>query len=157
MLIGIVAGIIVLIVVALVVTLTTPEPTYLAEDNPEGVAHNYILALQRKEYGRAYGYLSQLLPGYPDSVEIFTQTVLANSYTFRIGSSEIVEVDSTTITGDYAEVWVSVTRFRSGDLFDSGVYSRSYKLELRLINGDWKIAGGNRYFRSCWGKEDGCD
>ena len=47
-LIGIVAGIILLIIVALVVTLSRPEPTYQPEDTPEGIAHNYLLALQKE-------------------------------------------------------------------------------------------------------------
>ena len=47
-LIAIVAGIILLIIVAFVVALAKPEPTYQAEDTPEGVAYNYLLALQRK-------------------------------------------------------------------------------------------------------------
>lgn len=59
MLIAIVIGIVLLVVIALAITLTRPEPTYQAEDNPEGITHNYLLALQKKDYERAYVLLSK--------------------------------------------------------------------------------------------------
>jgi hypothetical protein len=64
-LIGIVVGIVLLVVAAFVITLARPEPTYQVEGTPESVAHNYLLALQKEDYQRAYGYLSPTLKGYP--------------------------------------------------------------------------------------------
>ncbi len=95
-LIAIVAGIVLLIVVALVVTLTRPEPIYQAEDTPEGVAHNYLLALQKEEYERAYGYLSPTLEGYPASADRFVEDVEDNSWSFRLNTDTTLAIKSTT-------------------------------------------------------------
>ncbi len=32
---------------------------YIAEDTPDGVVHNYIVALLQEDYDRAYGYLAE--------------------------------------------------------------------------------------------------
>ena len=58
LLVGIVVGMIVLIIVALVIAVNRPEPEFQIEDSPEGIAHNYLLALQQSDYARAYDYLS---------------------------------------------------------------------------------------------------
>lgn len=56
LLIDIVAGIAVLVLVAFVITLGRSQPTYQAEDTLEGVAYNYLLAIQKQDFERAYGY-----------------------------------------------------------------------------------------------------
>src|ERR1700690_3007338 len=60
-LIGILIGIGVLIVVALAIFFTRQnKQTYVSDSAPEGVVHNYVLALLNKDYGKAYGYLADL-------------------------------------------------------------------------------------------------
>src|SRR3990172_9629643 len=80
---AIVAGVIVLVVVAFVVAFTRPEPTYQSEDSPEGITHNYLLALQQKDYERAYRYLSPELPHYPPDIDKFMADVQSQDYNFR--------------------------------------------------------------------------
>ncbi len=59
-LIGIVAGILTLIVFTIAVYfIRSRMQTYTAEDAPEGVVHNYVLAVFHHDYQRAYGYLSE--------------------------------------------------------------------------------------------------
>ena len=43
------------------------EQTYLPETTPENISRNYVLALQRKDYQKAYGYLQQTeeTPSFP--------------------------------------------------------------------------------------------
>jgi hypothetical protein len=63
-LIGIVAGVVILVVAVLAIALLRPnQPSYEPDDTAEGVAHNYLLALQLEDYGRAQGCLSRSLPG----------------------------------------------------------------------------------------------
>ncbi len=155
-LIAIVAGIVLLIVVALVVTLTRPEPIYQAEDTPEGVAHNYLLALQKEEYGRAYGYLASTLKGYPVSTEEFTEHVQDNSWRFRLNTDTTLSVESTKITGSRATVKVRESRFRGGDLFDSGQSTYVFEMELKLEDDAWRIVDSDYYFARCWEREEGC-
>jgi hypothetical protein len=154
-LIGIVVGIALLIVVALVVTLR--QPTYQAENTPEGVAHNYLLALQKEEYERAYGYLSPTLKGYPASVEEFSEHIHDHSWRFRLGTDTTLSVGLARITGNSATVTVRESRFRGGDLFDSGQSTSVFKMELYLEDSEWKIVNSSYYFARCWNQEKGCE
>ncbi len=155
-LIGIVAGIVLLIVVALVVTLTRPEPRYQVEDTPEGVAHNYLLALQKEEYERAYGYLSPTLKGYPASPDKFAEHVQDDSRRFRLDTDTTLSIKSTTVTGSRATVTVCESRFHGGDLFDSSQYTYVFEMELGLEDDGWKIVDSDYYFARCWEREEGC-
>lgn len=155
-LIGIVAGIILLIILALVMTLSKPAPEYQVDNTPEGVAHNYLLALQKEEYERAYSYLSPKLSGYPPTLDRFTIQVSRNSWSFRLTEGVTLSVESAKITGNTAIVTVHESRFREGDLFDSGQTSNTFNMNLRFENGEWKIYGSPYYFVWCWGYEKGC-
>ena len=59
-LIGILAGIGVLITAALVVFFIRQGDgqTYMGENTPDGIVHNYVLALQQGDFQKAYGYLA---------------------------------------------------------------------------------------------------
>jgi len=155
-LIGIVAAIVLLIVVALVVTLTLPGLTYQAEDTPEGVAHNYLVALHKEEYERAYSYLSPSLDGYPASAEEFAGHVQDYYWRFRLNTDTTLSVESAKITGSLATVRVRESRFRSGDLFDTGQSTSFFEMELQLEDGEGKIVDADYYFALCWKREEQC-
>ena len=58
---GILVGIAVLVATALVVFFIRQDTqSYVAEDAPEGVVHNYVLAVLNDDYEKAYGYLAEL-------------------------------------------------------------------------------------------------
>lgn len=149
LLIGIVVGIVLLVVAAFAVTLFRREPAFQAEDNPEGVAHNYLLALQREDYERAYGYLSSTLEGRPVSVKRFIED--AESY-YRSWSATdtTLAVESAKVTDDGAVVTVRESRFYGGDLFDSSQHTSVFEMELQLEDGEWKIVDSDRYFAWAW-------
>jgi len=152
-LIGIVAGILLLVIVAFAVALSKPKPTYLTDDTPEGVAFNYLFALQQKDYERAYGYLAPTLPGYPRDVEALANDVRDNSWRFNgVNDSSItLEVDSVEINGKRADVKIRETRFYEGDLFSSGQYTNTFNMTLRQDKtGMWKIVESDRYWHYCW-------
>ena len=155
-LIGIVIGIVLLIVVALIVTLAQPEPAYQTEDTPEGVTYNYLLALQREEYERAYGYLSPTIKGYPASAEKFIEHIHVYSWNFRLDTDTTLSVESVKISGSNATVTVRESRFRGGDLFDSSQSTMVFDTELHLEDSEWKIIYSHYYFASCWVREKGC-
>ena len=160
-LIAIVGGIVLLVVIALVITLTRPEPTYKPEDTPAGIAHNYLLALEREEYERAYGYLSPNLESYPRSLNAFTREIADNPWQFRTNTAASLAVGETKIIGDFATATIHETRFRGGDLFDgvfdSGQGRYAFEMDLELIAGEWKIVDSLYYFAWCWNHEDGCE
>jgi hypothetical protein len=157
-LIGIVVGIILLVGVAFAVALWRPKPTYQPEDTPEGIAHNYLFALQQKDYARAYSYLSPALEGYPASTEKFTDDL--NEYAWQIRNLDdeatTLSVEKADITGDRAVVSVNETRFYQGGLFDSNQYTTPFAMTLHRENGVWKIIASDSYWASCWDDEKGC-
>ena len=147
MLIGIVGGIVLLVIVALVSTLTQPPAEYQPEDSPSGVVHNYLLALQDEDHERAHRYLSTSLRCYPATVAEFTADVRGNSWAFgRYDEGSSVAVEDATVHGDRATVEVAQTRFRGGDLFQSGQSFNRFDVELVLEEDQWRIINADRYF-----------
>lgn len=157
-LIGIVTAVVVLVVVVLALALLRPnQPTYQPDDTPEGVAHNYLLALQLQEYERAYEYLLPTLPGYPHSLDSFQRDVEKNRWSFGSYDDDVsLAVESTNVSGDRATVVVRRTRFTRGGLFDSGQNSYTFEMTLRQEEGMWKVADSDRYWTDCWTSSRGC-
>jgi hypothetical protein len=155
-LVGIVVGIVVLVIVAFVVTLTRPEPTYQPEDTPEGVVHNYLLALQKEDYERARGYLSPTLDGYPANADDFAEAVADYSWRFRLDTDVTLAVESARVTGSRATVKVRESRFRGGGLLDNNQSTMLFDVELQLEETGWKITDGDYYFATCWQNNKGC-
>ncbi len=149
-LIGIVVGVVLLIVVALIFVMQ--PSSYLAEDTPEGVVHNYLLALQEGDYARAHGYLYSRLPGYPSPKKF--ESDVRDSYYFRYISSETFSVDSSNIKGIRATVTVQRTRFYEGSILDSGQSTYTFKVYLIKVGEAWRIDDADRYFGYCWDR--GC-
>ena len=136
---GILIGIGVLVVVALAVFFTRQDTqTYVAENTPEGVVHNYVLAILNREYERAYGYLADLenKPTY----EEFRRPFL-NGYVNPDNSA--VDVGSSQISGDEASVEVTQI-YNSSDPFSTR-YRDVQKAILVSQNGDWKLSSMPAY------------
>ena len=145
---GIVIGIVLLVGVAFAVALTRPKPDYREEDTPEGVAHNYLLALQQEDYERAYGYLSTSMSDYPLSLRIFTDDI-ENYSDADVNSTTQVDTPA-TIKGDRATVKVQHTRFYQGGLFSSRSYSSTFDMTLVKEEGKWRIIASDRYWSWRW-------
>ena len=157
-LIGIVVGVIILLVIAFVLALQQPQPSYQPDDTPENVVHNYLLALQKREYERAYSYVSPTLAGYPDSVDQFINDISRNNWQFsnlEEGTSTVMVVSSDE-TGDRAEVSVRENSYYNRGLFDN--YQRQSMFEVRLQReaSRWKIIAAEAYWLWCWDDTAGC-
>jgi hypothetical protein len=134
-LMGIIIGIVVLVVVAIVVVLSRGQETYMADDRPAGVVHNYFLALQKQDYDQAYQYLSDELDNKPDLDRFITSVD-----NFRNRSEASLEIGQSSVTNDRAQVDVAITTYSGGGLFDSGSYTSRYTAHLRLNdNGAWRL------------------
>lgn len=132
-LLGILAGIAVLVLVALIVFFVRPDRLDYAEaDTPDGVFHNYIVALHLKDYEKAYSYLAEA--EYKPTLDEFSQAFLLNHVT---PSSAGVEVVSAQISGENASVQVSLLHNPS-DPFSSGYRGSDYASLVRQ-DGQWKI------------------
>jgi len=155
-LIAIVAGVILLIVITLAVIFLKPEPTYQSEDSPEGIVHNYILALKNEDYGRAYSYISKELPEYPKDLPEFTEAIDIYYWDFDSDNNITWTMDSVSYHGSEAIVTVSVTHYYDPFFFEHNYYSSTFHMWLELDEGKWAITDAEDYFIRCWTMETGC-
>jgi hypothetical protein len=138
-LIGILAGIVVLIAAALIVFFTRQDrASYAPEQAPEGVVHNYVLAVLNKDYEKAYGYLAEL-----ENKPTFAQFRQAFAVGRLIPGSSGVKIGSSEVTGDSASVEVSMV-YTPGDPFSTGSENLG-SAQLVRENGDWKISSMPTY------------
>jgi hypothetical protein len=132
-LIGIVIGIVLLVIAAIVVVLARGQnEEYVADDTPAGVVHNYFLAVQQKEFDKAYNYLSDEIEAKPTLDEFIASVDNQNESALKIGA---VNIDN-----NRARVEVAITNYYGGGPFDSGRYTNQETTYLRQDdNGNWKI------------------
>lgn len=152
-LLGIVGGVVVLIVVALVLVWQTPAALdYQAEDMPEGVAMNYLLALQREEYERAYNYLAPDLPHYPADAGKFFVDVQPSCFNNRERSEDLA-IEDVNIVGQQAIVtMVETVYYGEPNLFSSNSYKREVAVTLKQIDGRWYVSKSERCWFADWTK-----
>jgi hypothetical protein len=106
--------------------------TYLSDNTPQTVVHNYILALQKKDFQRAYNYLDEK-EGKPSFTQ-FHQAFINNQLNTSTAAAQIGEV---TITGD--EATVSLTLLQSGGGPFADTYRSSQAATTVRQSGTWKI------------------
>lgn len=136
---GILVGIGVLVVLALVVFFArSNSQSYLPDDTPEGVVHNYVLAIINRDYEKAYSYLADLKnkPTYED----FRSSFL-NGYVNPDNTA--VDVGTSENSGDEASVEVAQI-YNPSDPFSSG-YRDVQRALLVKQNGAWKISSMPAY------------
>lgn len=132
-LVGILVGIGVLVVVALVLFFTRQDrQEYVSEETPEGVVHNYALAIYREDYEKAYGYLAEAehKPTYNEFRQAFFNH-------FVDPSNAGLELGETEIAGDEAYVTVYLI-YNPSDPFSSS-YRNTETARLERQSGQWKL------------------
>ncbi|WP_298816081.1 hypothetical protein [Chloroflexus sp.] len=155
-LLGIVGGSILLIIVAVVVVFTRANPEYRSGSNPDDVVFNYILALERGDYERAYSFLSPALPGYPRSAQAMRQQL---QRPFPSEEDVSYDIASVTINGDQATVTArEIVIYRGSGLFGGGQSTSTYTFELQQTPDGWRLIGSSnwRVWQWCWTQEGGC-
>lgn len=132
-LIGILAGILLLVAAALVLFFVRQDRAdYVADDTPEGVVHNFALAILGEDYQKAYGYLAE--HEYKPSYEKFREAFF-NRYINPGGAG--LEIGEAEIQDDEAIVELFVV-YGPSDPF-SGNYRSSEIARLVRQDGQWKI------------------
>ena len=137
---GILIGIAVLVVIALAVFfLRQGSQSYVSEEAPEDVVHNYVLAVLKEDYEKAYGYLANLdnKPTYEQFRDAFlTGVVNPNNSAVDIGNSEISD--------DTASVEVALI-YNPSDPFSTG-YRDLQRALLIKQDGAWKLSSMPGYY-----------
>jgi hypothetical protein len=139
-LVGILIGIAILIVVALAIFfIRRDQATYISEATPDGVVHNYVLAILNRDYQKAYSYLADLdhKPDIAEFKQAFTTGRLSPS-------TDGIKVGQVVVTGDTATVQISIV-YTPGDPFGSDGSNNVGSAQLVQQNGAWKISAMPTY------------
>lgn len=156
LLFGIVIGIVALVIAAFAVLLLRPRLEYVADDTPEHIVHNYLLALQREDYDRAYGYLQPDIAGYPRSVDRFRADINQNQWQFNIDQDRSTfEIAPAAINATFATVRVTQRVFYGEGLFGSS-YDSDFSVSLRQAGPAWKITESDQFWYPCWSDRGSC-
>ncbi len=137
---GILVGIAVLVVVAVVIFFIRKDTqSYISDNAPEGVVHNYVLAVLNDDYQKAYGYLADLenKPTYEQFRDSFIQgKTNPNNSAVDIGKSQV--------NGDTAYVEVAMI-YNPSDPFSTG--SRDVQRAILVQqSGAWKLSSMPSYY-----------
>ncbi len=130
---GILIGIVILVVAALGVFFTRKDNlTYVADDTPEGVVQNYVVALHKRDFEKAYQYLANLKD--KPTLEQFRQSFLNHNVD---PTNAGLEIGKTELNGSTAIVTLGIVNSPS-DPFSTGYRNAEYA-QLINDNGAWKI------------------
>lgn len=131
---GILVGILLLVILSLVVYFTRQQALdYGEESSPEGVVRNYVVALLKGDYARAYGYLKEG-DFKPDETQ-FRQAFLTRQLDLR-GVS--LELGKALIEGEVATVEVFLIRNANNPFGNS--FTENWQVTLRRDkDGRWKL------------------
>jgi hypothetical protein len=131
---GILIGIALLIAAALVVFyLRKANLNYVSDDSPQNVVQNYVVAIQKKDYERAYSYLADL-PNKPTAADFRHDFIF--QYIPPVNSG--LEIGDATINGEEAVVNLTMIT-RASDPLTSGINTTGEFARLLRQGGAWKI------------------
>ena len=133
-LLGILIGIGALVILALALFFTRKEDTltYVPDDTPEGVVHNYVVAIFQRDYEKAYSYLAEKKD--KPTLEKFRESFLQN---YVNPDNMGLDIGGTELNGDQAFVTVYV-QYGSSDPFSSGNRNEERAVLLKQ-DGLWKL------------------
>jgi hypothetical protein len=135
---AIVMGILVAATVSLVLLTKEKEVALLPEDTPQGLVQHYLIAVQEKNYQKAYNYLSfepaQKNETYGDWLRMVTgEPQISNQAVWK------ATLGKTTQNEDNATVEVIIDTFHPGGPFGDPLRSETIIFQLIKIDGKWLI------------------
>jgi hypothetical protein len=154
-LLAIIAGVVLIIIIAFVVVSRRPEPQFQAQNTPEGVVHDYLLALQLGDYETAFNQLSPQI-AYPASVNEFYDSLRENPWEFTVSDNYSQVIESSEPISDNSVAVIVREIYNTNALFAGDSYSDTFR--MRVENGEtgWKLVSGDRYWSTCWGETNQC-
>ena len=136
---GILIGIGVLVISAVILFFVRQSTLdYKSEDTPDKVVHNFILAIEREEYEKAYGYMLED-EGKPTFVEFRQRFSNGLAYQSDVGV-KILETDIFDNDEGLQEAIVELSiSYTNSDPFRSG-YDSQNTATLSFVDDEWKIS-----------------
>jgi hypothetical protein len=124
-----------LIVLALALFFTRQQSLdYVADDSPQGVVHNYVIALLKKDYEKAYSYL------YEDPKKPSLET-FKTAFVSRQLDPSAVSVEIGDMQQGERQVTVNLLILHSGtDPFSSGYNEQASATLVLTKKGEWKLS-----------------
>jgi hypothetical protein len=131
LLVWIVVVIAVLAAAAVTINSFRDEATYINENTPEAVVHDFVLAIQKEEYKKAHGFVLSDIK-YEEFME-YSVINTNGEYGIIVESSEILDQETAIVR--YLVVIESQSFVES-----SYSYTESATLMIEEDGGDWKIS-----------------
>jgi hypothetical protein len=133
----IVISILVIATVSLVLLTKGNEVALLPEDTPQGIVQRYLIAVQEKDFQKAYNYLSfnplEKIQTYDDWIRmVIVAPQISNQPAWK------ATLDKTTQNGDDATVEVIIDTGTGGP-FEGLPRSHQIIFQLSKIDGKWLI------------------
>jgi hypothetical protein len=140
---GIAVAVLVIATIVLVFTLGQKNMPLLDENTPEGTVQRYLLAIQDREFTRAYGYI--YIPSAPTPTDV-PKPVYPSTYDYWLISAENAanktwkaSLGRTTVSGNIATVAVTVEVFMTRGLFENPVSTNNVVFSLQKQGANWLI------------------
>ncbi len=136
---------------AIALVLRRGEPAYVPETGADAVAYNYVLAMTRRDYARALGYLSATLAGRPKSAAELERSVFRNEVwvpeaTEAMPERAVIESSS----AEQATVRVTFRHFGEATLWGGADWETDVQLLLLREEGGWRLVDGKGCWDECW-------
>lgn len=127
-------GVLVLVAIILVLAMPTHQPALMPEDTPEGTVQRYFIALQNKDYAKAYSFITQ-----PEDPKMtydmwrgrYNRPAEQNAWKVTIGKAIII--------GNDATVDVVIDVFRPQGPLSDPINTNRMSFSLRKAGADWTI------------------
>ncbi len=133
---AVIIGVLVIATVSLVLFTKENIDTLLPEDSPQGTVQRYLIAIQDRDYPKAYTYLH-----IKQSPKNLTYSDWLNSMPIYQTSQSVwkATLGKTTQNGDNATVEVTIDAFRPSGPFGDSLRSQQITFQLTKIDGNWLI------------------
>ncbi len=135
---GIALGVLVIATLVLALTLGKGNAPLMSENTPQGVIQRYLLAIQEKNYLAAYNYLA---PSDPKNVNepIRSYDMWLQQVQNSVNSTWKANLGKVTISGETANVDVSIEVLRPDGPFGNPVNANNITFFLKMVGANWLI------------------
>ena len=137
---AIVIGLLVIATVTLVLLTKGNKVTLLPENSPQGTVQRYLMAIQEKDYQKAFGYLS-FSP--TDKITSFSDWLMMVGPQSSSQSVWRATLGTVTENENNATVEINIDTLRSGGLFGDSQFSQQINFLLIKKGNSWFITSPN--------------